>query len=126
MSHEIAITIITAIVGVLGGGGVVAWINRKKTNAEADGLHISGHMEIVDRTLDWNKQLLEERDKLIKRIEAIEKNFDARFEKMEKEIEALENENKSLRLRCRKLEEEKEQMKSLIDEELLDEGRNKK
>jgi len=107
---EAIVAIATAVGGLLSGGFLVALLNRRKTRAEAKGVEISGHMEIVNRTLDWNKQLLEERDKLITRIETIEKNLNARLEKLEKEIEALEEDNRKLRKRCQTLEYEKEQM----------------
>lgn len=116
ITPDTIVAIVTAVGGVLGGGALVAWLNRKKTKAEATGIEVSGHMEIVDRTLDWNRQLLEERDKLISRIDAIEEQFNTRLQKMEREIDELEKENGKLRERCRALEKEKEQMQNKLED----------
>ena len=122
-SIEIIKAASSVVAGIVTGGTLVAFINRRKTaaeagkaNAEADKTKVDGDLGIVDRYSDWNQQLLAERDKLISRIETLESKFTARFEKMDKEIDRLEKENEELRYRCRSLEKEKESMQQRIDE----------
>jgi len=113
---QIWVALVVAFFGLLGGGAAVAVINRKKTFAEADRIQQLGHLEVVDRTLEWNKQLLAERDKLIVRIDKIEMALSKRIERLEKEIDSLEVENRDLRNRCRHLEREKEAIQLKISE----------
>lgn len=112
---DAVVVVLTIVASVVSGGGFVAWVNRRKTQAEAKGIEVSGHLEVVDRTLAWNKILLGERDKLVARIETLEKTFNERLAKMEREIETLERENDELRARCRALEQEKERMRDQLE-----------
>ena len=113
---QAGITVILAIVGAIGGGGFVAWMHRKKTAAEAGNLNVTGSMKIVDRTMEWNAALLEERKENLRLISEMENKWETRFLKLELEIKQLEEENDALRGRCRKLELEKREMEKRIKE----------
>ena len=119
MSEEILdalVSLVGVAGGILGGGALVAWIQRRKTNAEAGKVSaeagnvvLSGKLEILDRTMEWNRELL-------KRIEGVEENFKQqakretelihRIDALEREVDKLEGENRALRSRCKKLETE--------------------
>lgn len=120
---EIASLVVTLIVGTVGGGGLIAWLNRGKIKAETGEVEIRGQLQIVDRFSTWNKELLERVEKLEKAAAADRKaardredKLEGRIHTLEMEVLKLERENEALRGRCRRLEGENAELKGQIDE----------
>jgi predicted nuclease with TOPRIM domain len=116
----------TLTAGIFGGSFAVAWLNRRKTAAEAnkvtveaESVEIKGHLETIDRILKFNQDLLQRVEKLEAMVEEgdrREQNLEARVGELASKIGQLENENASLRERCRKLEGENASLREAVSE----------
>lgn len=114
------------VLGVLGGGFGIAWLNRRKTNAEAkritveaDQVEVKGHLETIDRILEFNRDLLTRVEKLERMVEAGDKReqaLEARVGELFSKVQSLETENANLRARCRKLETENAELREALPE----------
>lgn len=110
-SNEVVQAIVTLVVGVTGGGAVVALLNRRKTSAEARSIAVTGELAIVDRAMSFNRDLLARVEKLEAELSAVKAAAEQREAELESRIAALEEDNRGLRERCRKLEEENGKLK---------------
>jgi predicted RNase H-like nuclease (RuvC/YqgF family) len=114
----------TLIVGVFGGSFAVAVLNRRKTEAEAEKVHVEaesvivgGHLETADRLLEFNRDLLKRVEKLEEMVEAgdrREQALESRVAELAGAITRLEAENQSLRARCKKLEGENAELREEV------------
>jgi FtsZ-binding cell division protein ZapB len=115
-----AVKIIAPIVtAFLGGGVLVALIQRPKTQAQAqhetaaaEGIKIHGQLELVDRTMDLNKLLLERLDRMDKDIS----DHKDLIETLRGEVASLKEENGRLKSRCKHLEDENERLRRRDDD----------
>lgn len=117
---------LTLIVGIFGGSFAVAWLNRKKTNAEAEKFHVEadqvvvgGHLKTADRLLAFNRDLLKRVERLEKMVEAGDRREQAledRVGELAGKVGQLEIENTNLRARCKRLEGENAELRSEIED----------
>ena len=112
---EIILAIVTAL---FGGGGIGTLITvlsrRRKIDAETDSIKVTGQLELADRALDFNRELLtrvEHLETALREDEAREKELEKRIGKLEGEVRKLEGENRTLKGRVRELEAENAALK---------------
>jgi predicted nuclease with TOPRIM domain len=114
-SLEVTLAIVAAL---LGGGGIGTLITvlakRRKIDAETEAIKVTGQLEVTDRALEFNRELLQRIETLeaaLKEDEEREDALERRIAKLEGEVRSLEVENRTLKTRVRELEAENARLK---------------